>query len=86
MVWANEIVPPTYDAAHHTATGTDSKGNVVHLEGLPRTQKGMQPPELIAAMSPEQRAIAEKKLKRKLDIRLLPMLILMYSMLYAAPI
>jgi hypothetical protein len=41
-----------------------------------------QPPELIRNMSPEKRAAAEAKLKRKIDLRLLPMIILMYILNY----
>lgn len=39
-------------------------------------------PPLVAAMTPEQRVLAEDKLRRKIDIRLLPMIILMYIMNY----
>jgi hypothetical protein len=41
-----------------------------------------QPPELVRNMSPEKRADAEARLKRKIDFRLLPMIILMYIMNY----
>lgn len=36
----------------------------------------------IAAMTPEERATLEKKLLWKIDMRLLPMLVLMYIMNY----
>ncbi|KAF1947409.1 pantothenate transporter liz1 [Clathrospora elynae] len=39
-------------------------------------------PPLVVAMSPEQRFEAEKRLRRKIDTRLLPMIILMYIMNY----
>lgn len=39
-------------------------------------------PPLVAAMSQEQRAAAEAKLRKKIDTRLLPMIILMYIMNY----
>lgn len=42
----------------------------------------LQPPEWIAALSPEERLDIEAKLKRKIDLRLLPMVILMYIMNY----
>lgn len=42
----------------------------------------LQPPPLVAAMSHEYRAEAEAKLRRKIDTRLLPMIILMYIMNY----
>jgi len=41
-----------------------------------------QPPELVRNMSPEKRAAAEARLKRKIDLRLLPMIILMYILNY----
>lgn len=37
-------------------------------------------PPLVAAMSAEERIEAEKKMRRKIDTRLLPMIILMYIM------
>ena len=37
-------------------------------------------PPLVAAMSAEERLEAEKKMRRKIDTRLLPMIILMYIM------
>ena len=40
------------------------------------------PPPLVAAMSQEQRIHAEAKMRRKIDTRLLPMIILMYIMNY----
>lgn len=39
-------------------------------------------PPLVAAMSQEQRVEAEAKLRKKIDTRLLPMIILMYIMNY----
>jgi hypothetical protein len=39
-------------------------------------------PPLVAAMSQEQRVHAEAKMRRKIDTRLLPMIILMYIMNY----
>ncbi len=41
-----------------------------------------QPPELVRKMSPEERVAAEARLKRKIDLRLLPMIILMYILNY----
>lgn len=37
-------------------------------------------PPLVVAMSAEERVEAEKRLRRKIDTRLLPMIILMYIM------
>mgnify|MGYP003624087245 CR=1 FL=1 len=40
------------------------------------------PPPLVAAMTQEQRIQAEAKMRRKIDFRLMPMIILMYIMNY----
>lgn len=42
----------------------------------------MLPPEIIGNMTPEHRAAVEKRLKRKIDLRLLPSLIIMYILNY----
>lgn len=39
-------------------------------------------PPLVAAMSQEQRVAAETKLRKKIDLRLMPMVIIMYIMNY----
>ncbi|RDW87955.1 hypothetical protein BP5796_03649 [Coleophoma crateriformis] len=41
-----------------------------------------EPPELVRVMTPDRRASAERALVRKIDFRLLPMIILMYIMNY----
>jgi hypothetical protein len=43
---------------------------------------GLQPPELVAKMTPDDRVRLENHLRRKIDYRLLPMVILMYIMNY----
>lgn len=40
------------------------------------------PPELIRDMSPEKRLEVEKRLKRKIDLRIMPMIVLMYILNY----
>ena len=45
-------------------------------------RRGLQPPEIIARLSPDERLALEAKLRRKIDLRLLPMVILMYIMNY----
>jgi hypothetical protein len=42
----------------------------------------LQAPEFIRSLSPEEREHLEKRLKRKIDIRLLPAIIIMYIMNY----
>ena len=44
--------------------------------------RGLQPPEFLRHMTMEQRLVLENKLKRKIDIRLMPMIILMYILNY----
>jgi len=45
-------------------------------------RRGPQPPAWIAALSVEERAELERKLKRKIDFRLLPAVIIMYILNY----
>ncbi len=47
-----------------------------------RLEGGLQPPEFIRNLTPEKRAELEKALKRKIDIRLLPAIIIMYILNY----
>jgi hypothetical protein len=52
-----------------------------------KAEAGMQPrrlvaPEIIRAMTPEKRAALEKALKRKIDLRLMPTIIVMYILNY----
>jgi hypothetical protein len=51
----------------------------------PVTQSKLTVPPLVAAMSQEQRREAEAKMRKKIDIRLLPMIILMYIMVGLSP-
>ncbi|KAI8629922.1 major facilitator superfamily domain-containing protein [Xylariaceae sp. FL1651] len=44
--------------------------------------RGLQPPEIIARLTPDQRIELEKRLVRKVDLRLLPMIIIMYILNY----
>lgn len=59
---------------------TDEKIGAANVEDT-RPQR-MQPPDFIRNLSPEERQQLEKKLKRKIDIRLLPAIIIMYIMNY----
>lgn len=45
-------------------------------------RRGLEPPPIILAMSAEQRAALEAHLVRKVDLRLLPMIVIMYIMNY----
>lgn len=52
------------------------------LENAPTARSRREPPELVKHLAPEERARLEKALTRKIDLRLLPMLILIYIMNY----
>lgn len=58
----------------------DEKALEANVERPPAPR--MQPPELIRHWTPEERLEHEKKLKRKIDFRLLPAIIIMYIMNY----
>lgn len=68
----------------------DSKAAVDHIsdDAIPTTaghgasSSKLTPPPLVAAMTQEYRLDAEAKLRKKVDSRLLPMIILMYIMNY----
>lgn len=45
-------------------------------------RRGLQPPEFLLNMSMEERLDLETKLKRKIDLRLMPAIILMYILNY----
>lgn len=45
-------------------------------------RRGLQPPEFLLHMSMEQRQELETKLMRKIDLRLMPAIILMYILNY----
>jgi hypothetical protein len=48
----------------------------------PTSTRRSEIPDTIKNLSPEERKVAEKKLLRRIDFRLLPMLVLMYIMNY----
>ena len=53
-----------------------------YMEHAQPTYSRREPPPLIKALSPEQRAELERRLVRKIDYRLLPMIVIMYIMNY----
>lgn len=70
-------------------SSVDDKVEAEHLDGnndisSPSTDKKAQParifeaPESVRNMTAEERQAAESKLRRKIDFRLMPMIILMY--------
>ncbi|GKT91045.1 pantothenate transporter liz1 [Colletotrichum tofieldiae] len=57
------------------------------VEDLPKPsaeaeRRGLRPPPIVAAMTYEHRVELERKLKRKIDLRLLPMIVIMYILNY----
>jgi hypothetical protein len=53
-----------------------------HDETLAPEGRGLQRPAILEAMTAEERAHLERKLVRKVDLRLLPMIIIMYILNY----
>ncbi|KAI6090565.1 major facilitator superfamily domain-containing protein [Hypoxylon rubiginosum] len=70
-----------------TVSGKDGATTKDH--GLPNVadlaqanNRGLRAPEIIARLTPEQRLELETRLRKKIDLRLLPMIILMYILNY----
>ncbi|KAJ4395949.1 hypothetical protein N0V93_000165 [Gnomoniopsis smithogilvyi] len=81
----------TIDFAHvdaiteHGGSGAPSAGagdSTGDSATSPATKRGLQPPDFLAHMSAEDRQALEAKLKRKIDLRLMPAIILMYILNY----
>lgn len=51
-------------------------------DASPVQQRNLQPPELLQGLGPGERRILEARVRRKIDLRLLPMMVLMYIMNY----
>ena len=74
--------------SHEINTMLDDKGTADHisntsLKAAPsKAHSNRQPPELVRNLAPEERARLERALVRKIDFRLLPMVILMYILNY----
>jgi hypothetical protein len=56
--------------------------NVEVVANADRPNPSKEAPAYVAGLSPEERRKAEKALVRKIDIRLLPMLVIMYILNY----
>lgn len=69
-----EVAPPS-------AT-SPSAVEAAQAKDVSAKQRGLEPPEVLRTMSAEERAAFEKKLRRKIDLRLLPMIIVMYILNY----
>ncbi|KAI8959315.1 major facilitator superfamily domain-containing protein [Daldinia sp. FL1419] len=74
-------------STEETAIGKD--GEKATVQGIPdvanltqANMRGLRMPEILARLTPEQRLELETRLRRKIDWRLLPMIILMYILNY----
>lgn len=72
----------TTTIAAPSATHAEGRDGEHGAEAPPLSPQRLQPPEVIAKMTPEEREVLEKRLKRKIDLRLLPAVIIMYIMNY----
>ena len=69
------------DVEHASIPGSqDASGS--NENGASQQPRGLVPPEIIRNMTPEHRVKVEKRLKRKIDGRLLPAIIIMYILNY----
>ncbi|KAI0421310.1 major facilitator superfamily domain-containing protein [Xylaria grammica] len=68
------------DAKSARSAKIDTGGDVANLQQA--VARGLQPPEIIMRLTPEERIDLEKRLVRKIDWRLLPMIIIMYILNY----
>lgn len=59
-----------------------SMGNLEAISNDPMPNPRKDAPSYVANLSPDERIKAEKALVRKIDLRLLPMIILMYILNY----
>ncbi|RYP53800.1 hypothetical protein DL768_001251 [Monosporascus sp. mg162] len=75
----------------HTSSNEDraqnlESGRADHVLGAAKLDdarsRGLQPPAFIANLSPEERVAFERRLVKKIDLRLMPMVILMYILNY----
>ncbi|KAG9249929.1 pantothenate transporter liz1 [Emericellopsis atlantica] len=60
----------------HTSTKNDAPSAVAVK------QRGLELPDILRHLSEEERAVLEKKMRRKIDFRLLPMIVIMYILNY----
>ena len=72
--------PPEKTSRDDETGSADEKIGSTNVENARRQRA--QVPEFILSLTPEEREVLEKKLKRKIDLRLLPAVIIMYIMNY----
>ena len=64
-------------------SGSEEKGIAQQIDDAPiTTTRSFVAPEFIRNMTPEEREQVETRLRRKIDLRLMPMIILMYILNY----
>ncbi|KAI5860084.1 major facilitator superfamily domain-containing protein [Durotheca rogersii] len=63
-----------------TAAHSGPSGGAADLDSAER--RGLRAPEIIARLTTEERQELERRLRKKIDLRLLPMLVLMYILNY----
>lgn len=75
--------PGNKDFETRPGNGDNEKGLADQISNISGAHiRTFEAPEWIRNLTPEQRAAAETKLVRKIDFRLLPMVIMMYIMNY----
>ena len=74
----NNTDTPTTDPDGQQTPRQSGEKPTVHDLKTDTNSSGWGPPPSVARMTPEERVAAEVKLKRKIDIRLLPTLVVMY--------
>jgi MFS family permease len=70
----------SHEENHIKNGGVPPPTGVADLGGA--RSRGLQVPEIIAKLTPDQRLDLETRLRKKIDLRLLPMIVLMYIMNY----
>lgn len=79
---ADKKLPVDESGSVDEKPGTETVERQDSDSASPRTQTRLQAPEFIRNLSPEERERLEKRLKRKIDARLLPAVIVMYILNY----
>jgi hypothetical protein len=77
-------------AAGDIDSGSEGKGQGHHVDAKDspdaavslRPTRTFEAPEFIRNMTPEERQVVEGRLRRKIDLRLMPMIVLMYILNY----
>lgn len=68
--------------SHQTSSKEDNISNDKHIEQAPVTVRRIPLPDILADRTEEELVAMEHKLKRKIDLRLMPAVVLMYILNY----